>query len=262
MKFYFLLLIIILSSFTISLAQEKTLFKAWSGKNLEYIRIDSQFVYFEVGDNFEPQKRYYIVADTLRLYQIYTTSRDNYSKKHMDTYDFLIKKLTNNELTLIPLDSNARQISKNKKELKYIDRANVVDRNFKFNQIKYKVYGGAWEWEDISIFIDNQKNFKYINKSKRDKPEYYYGKLSEDVYIEFIKILESSEIDKIKSFKQHVYDVPETIIEINYNGKLKSIKQFLLPSITRELTLFLYNLLKKVRLIKTEPFEIKFQRES
>jgi acetolactate synthase small subunit len=257
MKSIFLL--IICSFYFSSYGQEKTLFKTWSGKDLEYIKIDSNLIYFEMSESFLEEKRYFIIGDTLRLYDKYTTSRDNFSKYHIDNFDFFIKKLTTNELTLIPLDSNAKELSKGKKELNYIDRNGVIDRKFRFKQLKYHIYGGAWGWIDISMSIDNKRNFEYINKSVHDKPEYFYSSLSADNYNELIKLLKSSEIDKLKAFEQSVSDIAQTTLEIEFNGKSKQIKQFILPAITTDIISFISKLPMRVSLKAVNPFQIKFK---
>ena len=240
-------------------SQGKTLFKAWSGKDLNYIKIDSNRVYFEISGSFSEEKRYFILGDTLRLYDKYTSSRDNYAKYHIDNFDFLIKRLNPNKLILMPLDSNAKELSKGRDILDYNDRSTILDKNFKFNQLKYKLYGGGWGWSDISMLIDNEKNFHYIDKSNRKNPLYCYGKLPDEKYNELIKLLKSSQIDKLRNFEQHVYDVPETTLEIEYNGKTKQIKQYILPLITTELMRFIEELPKKTSLTSKEPFQIKFK---
>ncbi|RZK57371.1 MAG: hypothetical protein EOO91_10280 [Pedobacter sp.] len=121
----------------------------------------------------------------------------------------------------MPLDSNAKELSKGKDILEYNDRNNILDRNFKFNQLKYKLYGGGWGWWDISMLIDNKKNFQYIDKSNSNNPLYYYGKLPDEKYNELIRLLKSSQIDKLQNFEQHVYDVPETTLEIAFQIKFK-----------------------------------------
>ncbi len=257
LSFFLFLLLFHIKSF----GQEKTLLKTWSSKDLAYLKIDLKHVYFEVYGQYQYQKGYDIIGDTLRLNDKYTSSRDNYSKLHTDYFDFLIKKLTPHKLILVPLNSNAKDISNGKKEFKYTDIKNVIDKKLKFNQIRYRIYGGAWEWVDVSFSIDDKRNFKYINKSKKNNLEYFTGRLSREQYDIFLTLLKSSEIDKLYGFKQTVFDVPESTLEIDYNGKSKHIKQDILPAITIDLVNFISGLPKKVSLSRADPFQINFRNQ-
>lgn len=261
MKLYLTLSLLSLYCSFASYGQQTTLLKAWSSANLAYIKIDPENVDFELYGHYKHQKRYIIVGDTLRLYDKYTSSRDNFSKEHVDNFDFLIKKLTNDKLIIIPLNSNAKDISNGIKKLKYIDRKNVIDSRLRFSQVRYHMRGGNWQWTDVSFSIDNKRNFNYVNKNKPSKPEYYSGTLSENQFNIFLSLLKSAEIDKLKSFKQIVYDAPENTLEVDYNGKSKHIKQNILPSITLDLVNFILELPKKVAINKVEPFQINFRAQ-
>ena len=239
-------------------SQQKSLLKTWLSEDLAYLKIDKKQVDFEIYGQYQYQKGYVLQGDTLRLYDNYTSSRDNFSKQHTDNFDFLIKELTTSKLILVPINSNAKNISNGKKELEYVDRKNVVDRDLRFNELRFRIYGGGWQWTDVTFLIDNQRNFKYINIKDRSKPEYYSGVLSKNDFDTFIAILRLSEIDKLYTFRQIVYDAPEKILEIDYNGKSKHIKQDVLPAITIDFVNFISGLPKKVTLSKTDPFQINF----
>ncbi|MEE1946287.1 hypothetical protein VRU48_14275 [Pedobacter sp. KR3-3] len=258
MKKQFLLFILIFSLFYQSKAQENTLFKAWAGKNLEYIKIDSARVYFETAGNWQPGRRYYLIGDTLRLYDSYTSSGDDFSKEHVDNYDFLIRKKKTNKLILIPLDSNAKYMARGKRRLVYIDRKNVVDKDFVFKELKFNVYSTSWnQFINFSIFIDSAKNVMYTDRGKSSPREYGTGKFDDDTYAEFIRIIKSSEIDKLQPDSQKVYDGEKYTLYIDYNQKSKQLEQDTLPPITNELISFLRQIKKKVKFNQVAPFVIK-----
>jgi hypothetical protein len=60
--------------------------------------------------------------------------------------------------------------------------------------------------------------------------------------------MEISDIDLIKTWEQTVYDAPEYTLEIHYNGKIKYLRNFDLPLVTRGLIEFLLGIPKKVEL--------------
>jgi len=238
--------------------QKKTILKTWITKNLDYLKIDNENAYFEMYGHYMYEKQYTISGDTLRLYSTYTSSRDNFAIEHTDNFDFRIKELTGNSLVLVPLNLNAETIANGKYELNYVDKNTMLNNNLAFSEIRYRIYGGAWEWLDISFSIDSNRAFKYINNSKNNNPEYFAGTLSKDQFAKFIKVLKSSEIDKLYGFEQIVFDAPKSMLEVEYNGKLQSIKQDILPSITSDLTNLIRKLQTETPLLKTLPFKIDF----
>ncbi|WP_199139718.1 hypothetical protein [Pedobacter sp. ASV12] len=263
MKKHLLLLISIFSFLHQINAQEKTLFKAWAGKNLEYIKIDSDRVYFETAGNWQPARPYHLIGDTLRLYDRYFLSGDDFSKEHINNYDFLIRKQTANRLILIPLDSNSKHMSGGKRRLVYIDRKNVVDKNFVFKQLKFNVYGTSWNrLVNFSVFIDSAKKVMYTDRGESLPREYGMGKFDDDTYAEFIKIIKSSEIDKLKPDSQIVYDGDEYTLQVDYNQQSKQLKQDILPPITKELVNFLLQIKKKVKFSQVAPFVINLNPSS
>ena len=71
--------------------------------------------------------------------------------------------------------------------------------------------------------------------------------------------MELSELDKLKTWQQHVMDAPEYTLEIHYNGQIKYLKNFFLPAVTNELIHYLLEISKKIELTNTKsPFKIDF----
>ncbi len=257
MRFLVSLMLLIFCCLLNIYAQQKTLFKAWADKELSYLKIDSQYVQLETFEQYKTEKRYFLLGDTLRMYDKYTSSRDNFSKQYIDYFDFLITNLSHDKLSLQPLNSNAFKLINHKDVLNFQDRDLIFDKTLKFEQIKYQVKGGAWTWVDKSFQIDRNGRVKYIIGARSEIDLLHYtGKLSKKTYREFLNILKASEVRKLQQVNQIVYDVPKTVLQINYNGQSKNLNQFILPSITTELISFIHSLPKRVKLKRSKPFVI------
>lgn len=240
-------------------AQDVEIKKAWVGDDLEYIKIDSQRVNIEVFGNYPQQKRYYLSGDTLRLYDKYTTSRDNYSKQHIKNYDFLITKLTDTNLTLIALDSNSLEITGGKKKINYRERHLIKEPFLEFEMIKFSSTSCFGTCPSLSLQITKEKKLMFIGGTHAIKQGFYTATLSDTLFSSLIDILKLSEIDKLKTWRQQVSDAPEYTLEIHYNNQVKYLKNFFLPAVTQELVIFLLDISKRVELIGVkEPFEINF----
>jgi hypothetical protein len=240
-------------------AQDLEIKKAWIGDDLEYIKIDSQRVNIEVFGNYPQQKKYYLSGDTLRLYDKYTTSRDNYSKQHVKNYDFLITDLTETNLTLVALDSNSLELSGGRKNINYRERHLVQQPPIEFEMIKFNSTTCFGKCPSLSLPITKEKKLMFIGGTHAIKRGFYAGTLSDTLYSSLIDILKLSEIDKLKTWRQQVSDAPEYTLEIHYNNQVKYLKNFFLPAVTQELVIFLLDISKRVELIEVkEPFEINF----
>ncbi|HZX73983.1 MAG TPA: DUF6438 domain-containing protein [Cyclobacteriaceae bacterium] len=243
-------------------AQNTDIKKIWVGNDLEYIKIDSQSVLFEVFGEHYQSKKYYRISDTLRLYDKYTTSTDNFSKQHTKNYDFLITKLTDRQLTLTPIESNALQLAGWKQEINYQERSLVKQSDIEFSKIIFRSTTCHGTCPSLTLQIDKEKNLLFIGGMYAIKQGHYSGILSDSLLNSLVAILKLSEVDKLKTWEQMVVDAPEYTLEIHYNDKVKYIKNFFLPSVTRELIQYLLEISKKVELKEAkEPFAISFTKQ-
>lgn len=264
MKSYSMKLVISVFLFFCSLgvsAQKPDIRKTWIGKDLEYVKIDSQSVYFQTLEGLPDSKKYILNGDTLRLYQRYTTSRDNFSKQHTRYYSFLINELTDTSLVLTALDSNALEITGRKQRTEYRERSLLKVADFKFEMIKFDATECHGTCPSLALQIDNKKKMLFIGGHYAVKQGFYTADIADSLMQELTDILALSEVDKWKIWLQIVHDAPEYIIEVHYNGKIKYIKNFFLPGVTNELVLFLLNVSKKVNLVEVkQPFQITFSQ--
>ncbi|MBL0145424.1 MAG: hypothetical protein IPP48_06355 [Chitinophagaceae bacterium] len=257
-----LITILLTSIFGNVFSQNPDIKKSWVGNYLEFISIDSQRVNFEVFGNYPKQKKYYLIGDTLRLYDKYSTSRDNFKKQYIKNYDFLITTLTESYLTLIAIDSNSLQLSGGKKKIEYCERHLVEQPKIQFETVKFISTNCYGKCPSLTLQIDKEKRLLFIGRRYAIKQGFYAATLSDSLFQSLIDILELSELDKLKTWKQQVYDAPEYTLEIHYNGKVKYLKNFFLPAVTHELIKYLLEISKKVDLKETkEPFEISFATE-
>jgi hypothetical protein len=233
--------------------------KTWVGEELEYIKIDSQLVHIEVFGKYPQQKRYNLLGDTLRLYDIYTLSSESFLKEHTRNYNFLIKTLTDNNLTLIALDSNALGLTDGKREIKYRDRKLIEKSHLDFELIKFRSTTCRGTCPSFKLQIDKEKILLFIGGMFAVKQGSYTGTVSDNLFHSLIEILRSSELDKLKTWEQDVMDAPTYTLEVHYNGKIKYLKNFFLPAITQELVWYLLEIPRKVELTSTnEPLDINF----
>jgi len=254
---YFTILLALVSA-NIS-AQEFEIKKVWVGDNLEYIKIDSQRVTIEVFGCYAEQMEYYLSGDTLRLYRKYTTSKDNYSKQHVKNYDFLVAKLTDTCLILVALDSNSLGISGGRKKIDFRERHLVRQPTMSFEIIKFKATGCFGTCPEMTLQIDKEKKMKFIGGSHAAKKGFYTATLSDSLFHCLMEILKLSELDKLKTWEQHVSDAPEYTVEIHYNNRVQYLKNFFLPAVTEELLVYLLDISRKVQLTESkEPFIIGF----
>jgi hypothetical protein len=249
-------------TFGTALSQSPNIKKRWAGGDLEYLNIDSQRVSIEVFGHYPEQKKYYLLGDTLRLYDKYTTSRDNFSKQHIKNYDFLINDLTDTNLTLIAVDSNSLQLTGGRKKINYRERHLVKQPVIDFEMIKFKSTNCLGTCPALTLQIDKKKKLMFIGGRYAVKQGFYVATLSDSLFYSLIDILKLSELDKLKTWRQHVADAPEFTIEINYNNKVLYLKNYFLPAVTQELIIYLLQISKKVELAETkEPFEINFTKQ-
>jgi hypothetical protein len=251
--------ILLTSIFGNVFSQNSDIKKSWVGNDLEFISIDSQRVNFEVFGSYPKQKKYYLIGDTLRLYDKYTTSRDNFKKQYIKNYDFLIKALTDTNLTLVAIDSNSLQLSGGKKNIEYRERHLVAQPKIQFEAIKFISTNCYGKCPSLTLQIDKEKKLLFIGRRYAIKQGFYTATLSDSLFHSLIDILKLSELDNLKTWRQDVSDAPVYTLEIHYNGKVKYLKNFFLPAVTQELIQYLLEISKKVDLIETkEPFEISF----
>ena len=242
-------------------AQKADIKNVWVGNDLEYIKIDSDLVRFEVFGQYLEEKRYFLISDTLRLYDKFTTSADNYSKQHIKNFDFLINKLSDSGFILIALDSNALQLAGGKNQISFVSRKLIKQKinQFEYIKFKYKQTHCTDGCSTILLKIDKFKKLLYCGWRYEDKKGFFTAELKDSLYFTLIEILKISELDKLKSWDQWVADAPEFTIEISYDGKILYLKNYFLPSVTNELLTFLLNVSEKVTLIQSkEPIDIKF----
>lgn len=240
-------------------AQKVDIKKAWVGDDLEYIKIDSQRVNIEVFGNYPAQKSYYLLTDTLRLYDQYTLSSEGFLKEHIRNYDFLITTLTDTNLMLMALDSNSLRLTGGKRIIDYLERNIVKQPALDFELIKFRSTTCHGTCPSLTLQIDKEKKILFFGGMYAVKQGHYTGTVPDSLFQSLINILELSELDKLKTWEQHVMDAPTYTLEVHYNGKIKYLKNFHLPAVTNELIQYLLKIPEKVELTNTkEPFNINF----
>ena len=246
MRSIFVFLLLLCRGF--ACAQQPALQRTWISDNLDFVQIDSQIVYVQVFGRYSDEKHYHRIKDTLRLFDNYSTSKDNFTREHIKNYDFLIRRLTPTDLTLVALDSNALEISGNKKELLLRERHLNRKQGIKFEMIKFHSTTCLGDCPSESLQISNDKKMVFVGGLHAIKKGCYTATMPDSLFAQLTNILEISDLDLIKTWEQTVHDAPEYTLEIHYSGKIKYLRNFELPSVTRELIEFLLRITSKVEL--------------
>ena len=246
MRVFYIFLFVLCQSF--ASAQYADLEKTWISDSLDFVKIDSQFVDLQVFGKYSVEKRYHRMNDTLQLFDVYTTSRDHFTREYIKNYNFLIRRLTGSDFTLVALDSQALEISGNKKALVLKERYLNRNTGIKFKMIKFHSTFCLGECPTESIQINNDRKMVFVGGPYAIKQGCYSATVPDSLYNQLIEILEISDLDFLKTWEQTVYDAPEYTLEVYYNGKIKYLKNFELPSVTQELIEFLLGIPKKVEL--------------
>lgn len=240
--------------------QPKSILKTWVGDDLEYLKIDSQKVYFEVFGNYPEEHRYIIKNDTLRLYSKYTTSTDRFLKVHVRTYDFRITKSSDSLLQLMPVNANALAISNNKTLLNYTERSSIQDTHFRFKEIRFRSTSCHGNCPDMTIQITSDQDLKFIGREHAIKKGFFTAKVPDSLYTRLREILSLSDLKHLKAWSQVVYDAPEYTLEIAYDDQIKCLRTYFLPAVCHELVLYLQTIAGQVELEKHDDvFELPFQ---
>lgn len=222
----------------------------WISKNLGYMSFYKDELSFNF-DGYQLFKRFKISADTLIMVDSYTTSADNFSKRHVDLFKFLYKASNDKKITIIPFDDNAKTlVSKSSYEfqnLKY-----CVDPNFKFKRLAFSAGWCLGTCPVMKVSINNigEYYFEGDENTQLFKGN-YKGRLT-TVQLERLNyLLQHSELEKMLTWKQGnaVMDAPNYQLQIGYNNKQQVTIQTNEPPLNMvDLISFLLNSYKTVSL--------------
>ncbi len=251
------LVLLTLNVFTL-FSQKALLCRAWLGNELEYIRIDTAEVFWEMPGYSPEQKKYLLIKDTLRLYDRYTTSRDNFSKRHITNYDFLICGLSDTAMVLRPINSPALKLTGNRNYIAYKERHLVKKALSGFEWIKFQSTTCRGDCPAQLLEITLDRKLKFIGGPHAFKKGGFYTAIIPDsLFLQLYEKLSLANLEKIKRWDQFVSDAPEYTIEVKYNNKTWHIDGFLLPTSMHELIDYLLKIASQVQLFESkEPFII------
>jgi hypothetical protein len=239
----------------------------WIGDNGYYLKIgtlNSHNLTIEYFNDKECKRedgryQYFLLGDTLRVED--KISKFLAQKRKIDykfRFDFLVTNLTNQTLTLIPIDTNLLLNPKFEPVLNYRRRNEVFTDTINFEKLVFRSTGCFGRCPSMRIEIDNKKNLKFIGGQFSHMEGHFTSTLSDSLYKELINILRITELDKLKNNNSKVEDAPIFTIEINYNQKQKLLKSYKFPLVTDELFSYLMSITKKIKLNKNENVQISF----
>jgi len=248
-----------------TIAQVPLLQKLWVGPDSTYMRANGKRILFETFTKrwgaINESVEYNLIGDTLRVTNPYTSQAPQ-------TGAFLMDTLTKNKLKLTPLDNMAGYVAgaltKNNvlRQVTYKDVKQIYTDTIKFEKIIFKQQGGYPGVQTLTYEVDEKGNFKMFREKTRQQlamvnlpadvaaqMEKYGGKSPADGYFtakvpggmlkQLTELLKKSDLDKLPAKAQRNIDVPDHIIEVHYNHKVKYIIAGWMPMIVQPLNEFL-----------------------
>lgn len=231
------LVLIMLSTHLMHAQVSIPLNKEWVSKNLDYIKLNETHIFFQIN-GFYQEKGYHIYGDTLRLQDWYHSSADNFKTLQHNDFDFLIN-VSENKITLKPLNKSAFQISKQSIEFEPIE--NTYLKEFNYKSIRFTSTTCYGECPEMTILIEGRK-VSFTGGVHAIKKGRYAAVLSEDLYQNLINILQKSSFNNAQNNRIVVIDAPRYSISIENNNITKTISGESLPILINPLLNFFLDL--------------------
>lgn len=249
-------------AFSSASGQKPTLYKLWAGDADNYLRVDSDAVRVERSWEFQGKRhvtqnayRFAVIGDTLRILK-----PDFYDSSN---HDFIIKSFSRDELKLIPLNLHSRIFfvaDAPKKVLAFGDQQKIYTDTISFQKVLFSSTTCYGICPAMSFQIDNEKRMNFSGDKFAVKQGFYSAVIPDQLYSELLRILATSELDKLENLGILNADAPTYTLEVHYNNKVKFIKSFRFPYVTSELLNFLLEVPKRVDLKEAERMEISFSQ--
>jgi len=242
-----------LLAYAVAFSQQPKLKQLWIGDANNYLKIDSDAIRVEYYYEFDGQKHV-----STRTYS-YTLSNDILKiiepiYNGIITHDFLIAHTSANELELFPLSPNSKLLAFTetpKKILTFHTPEGVYTDTISFEKIILQTTTCYGQCPAMAIQIDSSRQVQFIGGKFADKEGYYTSALSNKLYSRLLKILATSNLDKLENNDNFNVDLPTITLEVHYNNKTKYIKSSFPPFITIPLLRYLIDLPKQVELKET-----------
>jgi len=253
-----LIILHLLSIMGNAFCQSKLSSRVWVGDSLEYLSIDRTELIFEKPGFLPERKTYSVLGDTLRIFYLKSQQNKNPNSK-IKYYDFLIKKLTDSSLVLIPKNDYAKALADYKDSIGYKERHFVKTTLTRFDYLRFNSTRCKGDCASQTFEITIDRKIRFIGGANAVKEGFYTGNICDSLFFALLEEINMSNITRLNSWKQQVNDIPEISIEIKYGDSIKKLKYFIFPSVANALVEFLYNLPEKVQLSESkEPFVIAF----
>ncbi|MBC9911143.1 DUF6438 domain-containing protein [Chitinophaga varians] len=247
-----LLILFVLPATIMAQSKEALLQKTWAGPELSYVVFDSTTCSFDFFGQFRRQTGYTVQGDTIRVLNRYTSSRDHFSKTHIEDRDFLIKRLTKDSLVLAPVNQYARELVNGQPVLYYKDIQLTATDTIRFDSLFFRSTTCFGTCPSIRLQIDNNRQLKFRGREYAVQQGDFTGTLPDSVYQEVLRGLSIAALDQLKTWEQRVADAPRYILIVWYNQKCRYIDNYYLPLGTRALITCLLNVPRNTPLQKSE----------
>lgn len=225
----------------------------WISDDLGYLHFYKDEVHFNF-DGHEQFKRFKWDKDTLIMVDNYTTSADNYSKRHIDLFKFLIQSINSKSLTLKPIGTNAyKLVNKPVYHFKNIDY--IRDPKVKYTKLTFNSSTCYGTCPELTIEIDNSGYYYLLGGMYADPYKgYFKGMLTAKQLSRLNYLVQHSQIKKMYNWKQGnvVMDAPNYRLTINSNYKPLYLNTNEPPLNMTELIEFLLNSYKQVTLVQDQ----------
>lgn len=189
----------------------------------------------------------FIFGDTLSFQHIYTSSATDFKVEYTDRYDLKIVSCNDSNLVVKPVSKLSKKYFQNRPLLKFKRREHLIDSTIVFEKLLYNATP-AWFSPAVTLKLDNRRNLSlsitnaYPPSNGELPTGNYTAVLDDSTYRQFIETLQRSSIKSLRFGTQEVNDSPEITLDIYFNGKRKYLKSTDVPTLGKDLPVFLRSL--------------------
>lgn len=174
-------------------------------------------------------------------------------KEHSDTIQFKVSKITNDSLTIVPLNTKSKGITNFKNNYTLYAEAAFDKNNFNFQKIYFSgtpCYGSCPE---LKLQIDSVGHMLFLGKYRTGEYEgLYQGQLSIKQLNKLKSLIKKSRLDKLPAWLGYDMDASTYDFKFYYNNVVKTSHGSFVPKYAIDLHDFLLTIYLEVKLTKID----------
>lgn len=179
-----------------------------------------------------------IKNDTLSFQKRYYSSETNFTKLHIEPFDFLLKSISDSFMILSPISFLSKD------DVKLIRQEYNIDKAINFEKIIFHTTTCYGSCPVYHLEVDNKKKCKLhkelVFKEGRNRPYtpdstkigYFYGEVSDQLFEDLIKAIKTSNLTNLEFEDIQCCDGTIFTLIIYYNNRVKYLKSMVPPRIS------------------------------